>query len=162
MSRGATAKILTAAALAGLALFAGARQNGWRLPVVGGSPERVEEPRDAVYRLLDAAREGDVEAYLACHSGEMRRRLEQSRDEMSQAEFRQYLQARNRLIKGVAVNEPNKTSADRATLEVEYVYEDRNETQRFYLERSAGDWRIARADPARRTPTLVPYGTPVY
>ncbi len=46
-------------------------------------------------------------------------------------------------------------------VKVEYVFQDRNEVQWMYLEKSGNSWRIARVDTAERIQTLVPYGTPV-
>ena len=112
--------------------------------------------------MRDAARDGDVAAYIGCHAGEMTRRLEQSRTEMSEEGFRKYLQDRNREIKGVAINEPELAAESKARVRVEYVYADRNESQVLYLEKTAGSWKIVGVDAAERVPTLVPYGTPVY
>jgi hypothetical protein len=92
----------------------------------------------------------------------MARQLEQSRDEMTAAGFAQYLKDRNREIKGVAINEPEKASEREARIRVEYVYQDRNEVQQVYLEHIGGAWKILGVDVAERVKTLVPYGTPVY
>jgi hypothetical protein len=112
--------------------------------------------------MLDAARDGDVAAYLACYSGDTQRRLEQSRDEMTAEGFANYLQERNREIKGIAINEPEKASDNDVRIRVEYVYKERNEAQYFYLSKLDGDWKITGLDPVERVKTLVPYGTPVY
>ncbi len=112
--------------------------------------------------MLDAAREGDVAAYIAVHTGGMSQRLEQSRDEMTPQGFADYLRKRNREIKGIAILEPQLASEDRARVDVEYVYVDRKEGQRLYLVRLDGLWRIERVDAAARVETPVPYGTPVY
>ena len=48
-----------------------------------------------------------------------------------------------------------------AKVRVEYVYQDRNEAQMMFLEKTQGGWRIARVDGSERVKTLVPYGTPV-
>src|SRR5690606_15957933 len=105
---------------------------------------------------------GDVAGYINCHTGQMARQLEQSRDEMTLAGFAQYLKDRNEEIKGIAINEPEMASENQARVRVEYVYQDRNEVQQVYLERAGGDWKITGVDAAERVKTLVPYGTPVY
>ena len=143
----------------------------WRLPASSGpeflapvlSPATSEqtEPREVIYRMLDAAREGDVDAYLSCYSGEMARRLGQSAAEMTRAGFAGYLTKSNAEIKGIAINEPLPTSGSGVEVRVEYVYADRNEAQRMFLEKSGGEWTIRGVDAAIRVKTLVPYGTPV-
>jgi hypothetical protein len=57
--------------------------------------------------------------------------------------------------------EPQPLTEREVKLKVEYVYQDRNETQQLYVEKTPGGWRIARVDSAERVKTLVPYGTPV-
>lgn len=143
----------------------------WKLPASGGSeflapvlspvPAKQVEPRDVIYRMLDAARDGDVDGYLGCFSGEMAKRLGQSVTEMTRAGFASYLTRSNAEIKGIAINEPVLTSGSDAEVRVEYVYADRNEAQQMFLEKADGDWKIRRVDAAVRVKTLVPYGTPV-
>ena len=125
-----------------------------------GASKRTE-PRDVIYAMLDAARDGIVDDYLDCYSGQMERTLRQSLEEMGTERFSDFLRERNRDIKGIAMNAP-KESGDEAEVRVEYVYVDRNEVQEIYLERSAGEWKIARVSEIRRVETPVPYGTPVY
>ena len=127
------------------------------------SREKKEaEPRDTIYRMLDAARDGKVDAYIACYSGQMERMLTQSRSEMTPRGFSRYLTDRNREIKGIAISEPEPLSESEVNVRVEYVYADRNEAQHFYLEKLPEGWKISRTDAAVRVETLVPYGTPVY
>lgn len=125
-----------------------------------GAPRKLE-PRDVIYAMLDAARDGSVEEYLDCYAGQMERTLRQSREEMGPARFAEFLKARNRDIKGIAMNAPEERGAE-AEVRVEYVYADRNEVQEFYLEKTGGAWKIARVSDIRRIETPVPYGTPVY
>ncbi len=125
-----------------------------------GTPKRAE-PRDVVYRMLDAARDGMVDDYLECYAGQMERTLRQSLEEMGQQRFSEFLRERNRDIKGIAMNAPIESGAE-AEIRVEYVYADRNEVQDVYLRKVDGDWKIARVSDIRRVETPVPYGTPVY
>lgn len=143
-------------------------KTGWRRnaapPIASSSlaPARKEPaPQDPIYAMLDAARQGDVQAYLACYSGAMRTALEASVRESGADEFAKYLRGSNAAIKGVAIAQPEQLSPDESRARVEYVYQDRNEIQNVYLERSAGSWKIARVDGAERIKTLVPYGSPV-
>ena len=57
---------------------------------------------------------------------------------------------------------PWEVSASAVDIRVEYVYADRNEAQRFRLERLSGRWTITKLDGIERVETIVPYGTPVY
>ena len=117
-------------------------------------------PQDAVYAMLDAARVGDVRAYLASYDGALQASLRQSAKEMGSA-FTKYLRDSNAAIKGVAIEAPQQASAAEARLRVEYVYQDRNEAQTMLLRKIGGAWKIARVDGAERVKTLVPYGSPV-
>lgn len=169
MRKDRQAKTITALLAVGVAVYAVGEKNGWRLPsgggaidLIGGAAGKPKDPRDTIYAMLDAARDGNVEAYIGCHGGQMARQLAQSRDEMTAEGFAKYLTDRNREIKGVAIDEPEMASEREARIRVEYVYRDRNEVQQVYLERLDGAWKIAGADTAERVKTLVPYGTPVY
>jgi hypothetical protein len=121
----------------------------------------AQEPQDVIYAMLDAARAGDVKAYLAHYTGAMEGALRQSISESSGTAFAKYLQDQQAAIKGVAVSEPEITGDAEAKVRVEYVYEDRNEIQTIYLERAGDGWKIARAASDERIKTLIPYGTPV-
>jgi hypothetical protein len=147
----------------------GASASGAAVPVdrlpgepVQGARQSGPKPQDVIYRMLDAAGQGDAAAYLGCYSGVLLGRLEQSRDEMTAAGFARYLTQTNRQIKGIAISEPAAVSENEVEVRVEFVYSDRNEAQQFLLERSTGAWKIARVSAAERVETLVPYGTPVY
>ena len=53
-------------------------------------------------------------------------------------------------------------SSDREVrLRVEFVYQDRNEAQFYYLERAGSDWKISRLENSQGVQAPVPYGTPV-
>ncbi|MEK7750530.1 MAG: hypothetical protein AAB654_01345 [Acidobacteriota bacterium] len=158
MTRESKARIATvtvlAAALGGIAVY---RSGGTFSPPQIAPPK----PQDAVYAMLDAARAGDVNRYLAQYTGQMETSLRQALAESGEAAFAKYLQDSNAAIKGVAIMEPQPLTEREVKLKVEYVYQDRNETQQLYVEKTPGGWRIARVDSAERVKTLVPYGTPV-
>lgn len=170
MSKDANAQAITIALIVGVlgfvvwnqggfdALRRGAGDGGGFLGI--GSTKKAE-PRDVIYAMLDAARDGFVDDYLDCYSGQMERTLRQSLEEMGPQRFSDFLRDRNRDIKGIAMNAPVETG-DEAEVRVEYVYADRNEVQEIYLQRIDGDWKIGRVSEIRRVETPVPYGTPVY
>ncbi len=167
MTQQQKARRLTIAVIAVVIGLLTLQKSGWRLPyfarrLVSAEPPRAPEPRDAIYKMLDAARAGDAAAYLACFTGQMEAMLEQSRAEMGEPAFARYLTDTNREIKGIALSEPVAITDREVQVRVEYVYQDRNEAQPMFLEKAAnGEWRISRLDAALRVKTLVPYGTPV-
>ena len=167
MTKPAKTRLVTLLILAAAGTFVIARQAGWELDyssaptALGSTFSRESDPRNTIYRMLDAARDGDVEAYLSCYMGELADRLRQSRDETTTQDFAGYLTERNQAIKGVAVSEPESVSAEEVRVRVEYVYVDRNEVQQLYLKKADGAWKISRLDAAAHVETPVPYGTPV-
>ncbi len=154
MERNRKAQVATAAVLL-LAVGIGlARKTERRAP-------NAQEPQDAVYAMLDAARGGDVRLYLASYTGQMQATLRQAVAETTEPAFARYLRDSNAAIKGVAVSDPEKIAEQEAKVRVEYVYQDRNEAQTMYLEKGPAGWKISRADGTERVKTLIPYGTPV-
>jgi hypothetical protein len=118
-------------------------------------------PKDTIYAMLDAARAGDVKAYLAQYTGSIAAFLQRAAEEKTAAGFRAWLTTRNAEIKGVAISEPQMLSDREATIRVEYIYQDRNEVQMVFFEKVDRAWKIARVDSAEQIKTLVPYGAPV-
>ena len=145
-------QILTIAVLAAAGAIALARFQRTKPPA---------GPVEAIYASMDAARAGDIKAYLACYTGGMRASLDQTLRESSASAFAKYLRETNSAIKGVAVSEPQTSSEREATVRVEYVYQDRNEAQVMRLEKTDAGWKIASVEGVARVKTLVPYGTPV-
>ena len=166
MTREKKARYLTFAVIGVALVIVIGQKTGWQLPagtvpLRPAEPPRPPEPRDAIYKMLDAARAGDAAAYLTCYTGQMETMLRQSLAEMGPQRFSKYLTDANKEIKGVALSEPAPLTDREVRVRVEYVYQDRNEAQQFYLEKAPDGWRIARVDSTERVKTLVPYGTPV-
>ena len=152
MTRRRKTQIITAGVMAGIGALLAVRRN----------PSSAATPQDAIYAMLDAARDGNARAYLASFTGGMETSLRQSLSEQGEAAFSKYLRETNAPVKGIAITEPKQLSGVQAKVKVEYVYQDRNEIQYYYLEKFGAGWRISRLDAAERIKTLVPYGTPVY
>ena len=152
------ARCLTIAVLGETVVWLIGRQAGWRLPSASAQPD---DPRNTIYRMLDAARSGDAAAYLDCFSGQMADMLRRSQSEMGTAGFTRYLAETSRQVKGVTLSEPVTVTDQQVRIQIEYVYEDRNEAQQMHLEKTRQGWRIVRIDSTARVPTLVPYGTQV-
>jgi hypothetical protein len=159
------AQIVTLAVLAVIGGVVVGRTAKWQLPAVSTpqvmQPKTAATPQDTIYAMLDAARDGDPAKYLACYSGQMLTSLEQSVNETGKEGFTKYLKDSNAPIKGVALNEPQVLTDREVKVRVEFVYQERNEVQFMYLEKSGSAWKIARVDATERVKTLIPYGTPV-
>ena|SRR5436309_15457956 len=120
-----------------------------------------EEPESAVWRMLDASRNGDRAAYLECFEGAMRAQLETTARAMTPPRFSEYLRESVSRVKGVAVYDVARAGPGQASLVVEYVYQDQNERQRMVLKMTQGTWRIESAEASQRIQPLIPYGKPV-
>jgi hypothetical protein len=167
MQRERKAQVVTVAVLA-VALGIGlARKTGWSLSDlrsfrVAFRPESTaQEPQDMIYAMQNAARVGDVKAYLACYTGQMEASLRQELMGTTETAFAKYLKDSNATIRGIAVSDPQMMTDLEAKVRVEYVYQDRNEAQTMYLEKGPKGWQISRVDGDERVKTLIPYGTPV-
>ena len=154
MSKDRTAKILTV-----LVLLAALGIGIGRKAKMGS--KSAQTPEDAIYQMLDAARSGDIKAYLASYTGEMEAALRQELAENGGPAFARYLRDSNAAIKGVAVSGAPPTNQGQTSLRVEFVYQDRNEAQTMFLERAGSGWKISRVESEQRLKTLIPYGTPV-
>ena len=122
--------------------------------------ENENAAESAIWRMLEAARTADVERYLSCYTGETAALLQKNVQEMGVAGFSKYLSNSMRQVKGIAVFSPEENSTDERRLSVEYIYEDRNEVQQYYLRQVGKEWKIFRIESAERVKTLVPYGAP--
>ena len=118
------------------------------------APTASQTPQDTIYAMVNAARAGDVKAYLACYTGPMEAALRQTLTA-------QYLRDSHAAMKGTAVSDPQAISDHEASVRVEYVYQDRNEVQTVTLEKGPTGWKISRAEGDERVRTLIPYGTPI-
>lgn len=121
----------------------------------------ASQPQDAIYGMLDAVRDGDLEKYFDAHTGAMAASLRRAAAEITEARLLKTLQEKNAPLKGVAIQEPERLSSREVKARVEYVFVKRNEVQIFYLEKVGERWKIARVDGAAPIETPIPYGTPV-
>jgi hypothetical protein len=167
MTRERKAQVATVAILLGALALVAMKRGGWQAnaaslskPVTSRGPAGAT-PQDTVYRMMDAARDGDVRTYLGCYTGQMESTLRQIVAEKGEAALATYIRNFNASVKGVAIQEPQSTAEREVRLRVEFVYRDRNEAQIYYLEQGGANWRIARQENAEGVKTLVPYGTTV-
>jgi hypothetical protein len=168
MTRERKAQIATIAVLATALALVAVKRGGWKASaaqltnwIPGSRPSATVTPQDTVYRMLDAARDGDVPAYLRCYTGQMDSTLRQIVSEKGEPALAAYIRNFNASIKGVAIQEPQPVSDREVRLRVEFVYQDRNEAQLYYLEQAGGNWKISRLENTEGVQTPVPYGTPV-
>jgi hypothetical protein len=157
MNRDRLAKGITIALILGAVAFFVARRSGARAQTA----ETKRAPQDAIYAMLEAARAGNPDAYLSEYTGQMQASLKQVVLEKGTRAFAEYLRSSSAALRGVAIDDPANLSDHEAQVRLEYIYQDRNEAQLAYLEKVAGEWKIARIDATERVKTLVPYGTPV-
>lgn len=149
MSGGATwaARVLLAVGLVMFAVWVAGR-------------ERAQSPEDVVFKWFEAAARGDLTSALRLTGGSLRRSLNmQLRDDVS---ARQSIGRPLDGVRGVAVQNAGSSFADQVELEVELVFEDRNERQRVRLEREGGKWLIVEFSPSDRVIPPVRYGTPAF
>lgn len=152
MTRNGKVRVATIVILLGAVAFSVARRVR--------EPRRDPEPEDTVYAMLNAARTGDIRAYLASHDEPMRATLRKSFADSSDAAFATYLRESNAAVKGTAISDLGAVGSE-TRLRVEYVYEDRNEVQIMYLAEGPNGWKITRTENDERIATTVRYGTPV-
>jgi len=167
MTRERKAKLATVAILACALGLVMARRGGWQ---AGAAPlanwitatrPNIASPSDTIYRMMDAARDGDVSSYLACYTGSMERMLRQLVTEKGEASMADYIRRFNASVKGVAVQEPQPIGEQEARVRVEFVYSDRNEAQLYYFQKAGGGWKIARQEDSQGVKAILPYGAPV-
>ncbi len=118
-------------------------------------------PEDVVWRMSDAAREGDVNAYLDCFDGALKSNLQRTVAEMGEAQFSQYLKRLNNEMTGIAVSDFEPVNGNEATLRVEFVFRGRNEAQKHHFKLVNGTWKIEKLDGAEQIKPLTTYGSDV-
>jgi hypothetical protein len=146
--------IMTGLLIAGALFFFATRH---RLKTVEPGPDAVN-PESVIWRMSDATRAGDIQAYLDCFDGELRRNLEKTVADMGEPQFTGYLKRLNEEITGIAVSDLDRIGEAGAKLRVEFVYRGRNEAQQHHLILRDGAWKIDRVDESERVETLIPYG----
>src|ERR1700683_4277508 len=83
MTRERKAQVATVAILIGALALVAVKRGGWQASaaslstLVAVRAPAEATPPDTVYRMMDAARDGDVRAYLGCYTGQMESTLRQ-------------------------------------------------------------------------------------
>ncbi len=134
-------------------------------PQTTQTSDSTPRPQEQIlWTMIDAARAGDVSAYLDCFAGDLRARLQKTVEEMGQVKFADYLKRMSSEPKGltVRVSEIETISASEVKVPLEYVFADRNELQIYRVTQVGSDWKISGVEQAQRVRTLIPYGTEVF
>ncbi|HWC88190.1 MAG TPA: hypothetical protein VG433_00985 [Pirellulales bacterium] len=118
-------------------------------------------PGECIDRMFAAGERGDVDAYLACFTGEQRMQLEREVAAQPRENFASGLVAAIEPLKGRAIVH-EAASALTAEITVERVYAHRNDLQLYNLQCQDGRWQIAAVRPVQALQPPVPYGTPVF
>ena len=91
-----------------------AQKTGWNFSgvkmaemVQSPAPKAEPSPQDAIYAMLDAARIGDVKAYLGSYTGQMDAALKQSLAETTEAGFAKYLKDSNAAVRDRHLRAPD-------------------------------------------------------
>jgi hypothetical protein len=155
----AKARILTLLLLAIALAVTVMRNSGLRDSLSGLANRREASPQEVIYSMLDAARNGDVKKYMATYADELSQSL--ARAQAESGDFARYLRDSNAALRGIAVMEPQPRPEGGVKVRVEYIYQDRNEAQVFFVRKTAEGWKISGVEPAERVKTIIPYGTPV-
>lgn len=129
-------------------------------PTLTGEPSQT--PSSTVSKLLRAAENEDADAYLRLTGGDLRKSLEQMRSELGSDGFREHLRGFADGVKGVAVFGEDAREVDQVTLDVEFIFADRNERQRVTLARRGRRWVITSMEKAQMVKPPIRYGTPVF
>ena len=95
-------------------------------------------------------------------TGTLRSSFESTQSQIGAEAFAASLRESVAGMKGLAISPVGESSPDRAELDVELVFSDRNQRQRFVLLRQSGGWLIAAIDKADTVKPPIPYGAPVF
>jgi len=119
-------------------------------------------PDEAVKSHFQAAERGDAPAYLATLTGALRSSFESTQAQIGAEGFAASLRESVAGMKSFAISPAGEVSPAEAELDVELVFADRNQRQRFVLIRQSGGWLVARIDKAETIKPPIPYGATVY
>ena len=119
-------------------------------------------PEAAVQAWFDAAGRGDDRACLSLVSGPLRASLESTRTQQGAAAFRQGLRSSVAGLRGVAVARAGEGADGRVELDVDLVFDAKNERQRAVLVSDGRSWTITAFGSAGDVIPPVRYGTPAF
>jgi hypothetical protein len=127
-----------------------------------GKGRLPDTPEAAARAFFAAAEQGDADAYLGVLNGPLKNSFEETKKQLGAKAFSDSLRTSVSGLKGYAVTRTSEAANDLAALDVELVFTDRSERQRFGLIRESGGWLIASIDRADVAKPDKPYGATVY
>ena len=122
----------------------------------------ADEPDLCVTAMLQAAQNGDVDAYLNCFAGDLRNKLKSRLADKPTEQVAAELRSSIRGLTGQTTTELEYQGEGLATLVHERLYTDEKEVYRARLQRFGADWRIVELKSLGRVALEIPVGTPVY
>jgi len=123
----------------------------------------ADTPEACIDRMYEAMQQGDVDAYLACYTGKLRKQLDNTVLEQGKEQFAEYLRRTAAPMKGRAIlhHKTEWSGKNKVRIVVDRVYEDRLwEYQAYRLKKEPDGWRIYAVEPAEPHEPPVPWGTP--
>ncbi len=129
-----------------------------RLSQLKWTEKSAVSPEDVIWRMSDAAREGNSQAYIDCFGGALRQNLQKTATDMGEAQFSRYLKKLNDEMTGIAVSDLEQTTDQTASLRVEFLFRGKSEAQKHHFNLVDGKWKIEGIDNAERFNVPIPYG----
>ncbi|MBT3375964.1 MAG: hypothetical protein HN742_15325 [Lentisphaerae bacterium] len=120
-----------------------------------------DTPEATISAFFEAAGKGEDKLYLRLTTGELKRELLQLRKQQGMATFREEMRRSTTGVKGRAMTRGRNAPNGLIAVDVEHVFVDRNEEQRFLLSETGSGWLIQSIGQADVSRPLIPYGTPV-
>ena len=111
----------------------------------------ANDPQGTLIELVRSVKSGEIDRIVSSFSGDLRTEMQALVDREGPA-FREWLQARQHLVKGFAIVNQESLGPDRVKLFTETVYEDKKTKQVFELGREKGAWKIVATDSELVTP----------
>lgn len=150
--------VMVAAAVVAIVLWLARERPSNTTASVAAADETVER---CLERMLEAARTGDLDAYLDCFDGELRDRLAGEIASRSRAAAAAELQSGEADLKSFATHPLVPPAEGEALVTLERIYARRHDLQRVRLRNRDGEWKIVELVPVDRIAPPIPYGTPV-
>jgi hypothetical protein len=136
-----------------------ARERPVDIAASGAAPEDTID--HCLERMLDAARNGDLESYLDCFAGELREQLAAGLAGQPNEKAMAELRSGEADLKSFATHPVVPPRDGEAVVTLERIYSRRHDLQRVTLRREGGAWKIVELVPVDRLAPPIPYGTPV-
>ncbi len=122
---------------------------------------RAETPESTVAKMLDAAKKGNVDAYLDCFAGDLLSTFESRMSGQSSERVSSELKNSEQDLQAHAISRGKDIGEIEVMLDVEKIYRDFNKRQEMRLRKVGDRWKIVEIQAAESFSPPIPYGTPV-